>query len=298
MLDKTVETFLAVAEHGSMNKAAAALYISPTAVMNDLNRLEARLGFPLFERSNRGLMLTKSGASLYQDALRLRSEAQIAVSRARQLSDPEQIHVRIGSSRLRAYEPFLEAFQDSRESFGPFRITVVPFDDQSLDDVFRSLGRDFDLLGSICDITNWKRHYQFTRLWDSRFQIAVCRRHPLFSRECLTIEDLFDQHILFIEPGTSAVIDEIRRTLLRDYPRVHIEDYPPHYDMGFFNRCAEEGILGLTVEEWDGVHPSLRNIPIDWSYTTPYGVLYPLHPSPPLIRFIEAIRAANLGHGA
>ena len=148
MLDKTVETFLAVAEHGSMNKAAAALYISPTAVMNDLNRLEARLGFPLFERSNRGLMLTKSGASLYQDALRLRSEAQIAVSRARQLSDPEQIHVRIGSSRLRACEPFLEAFQDSRESFGPFRITVVPFDDQSLDDVFRSLGRDFDLLGS------------------------------------------------------------------------------------------------------------------------------------------------------
>ena len=54
MLDKTVETFLAVAEHGSMNKAAAALYISPTAVMKQIDRLEEALEVRLFDRTPRG----------------------------------------------------------------------------------------------------------------------------------------------------------------------------------------------------------------------------------------------------
>ena len=43
MYDPLLDTFLAVAELGSFTKAAELLYLSPTAVMKQMNTLEKRL---------------------------------------------------------------------------------------------------------------------------------------------------------------------------------------------------------------------------------------------------------------
>lgn len=58
---------LRVADAGSFNKAAEEAYITPTAVIKQINLLEAELDVKLFERTHRGLTLTKAGKSLYQD---------------------------------------------------------------------------------------------------------------------------------------------------------------------------------------------------------------------------------------
>ena len=68
MYNPQLETFLRVADAGSFNKAAEQSYITPTAVIKQINLLEAELGVQLFERSHRGLRLTKAGMSLYKDA--------------------------------------------------------------------------------------------------------------------------------------------------------------------------------------------------------------------------------------
>lgn len=44
------------------------MYITPTAVIKQINLLEGSLGLTLFERTRRGLTLTDAGKSLYQDA--------------------------------------------------------------------------------------------------------------------------------------------------------------------------------------------------------------------------------------
>ena len=58
MYNPQLDTFVAVAEQGSFSKAAEKLYITPTAVMKQLNALESHLGFALFVRTNHGLALT------------------------------------------------------------------------------------------------------------------------------------------------------------------------------------------------------------------------------------------------
>ena len=68
MYNPQLETFLCVAESGSFNKAAEKLYISPPAVIKQINLLEESLGLQLFVRSHRGLQMTKAGQSLLQDA--------------------------------------------------------------------------------------------------------------------------------------------------------------------------------------------------------------------------------------
>ena len=52
-----------MADAGSFSKAAEQAYITPTAVLKQINLLEADLGVLLFERTHRGLSLTKAGWS-------------------------------------------------------------------------------------------------------------------------------------------------------------------------------------------------------------------------------------------
>ena len=59
-----LETFLCVAECGSFNKAAEKLYISPPAVIKQINLLEENLDLQLFVRTHRGLQITEAGKSL------------------------------------------------------------------------------------------------------------------------------------------------------------------------------------------------------------------------------------------
>jgi len=57
-------TFLAVAETGSFSKAAGKLFVSPVAVMNQMNELEGEVKAVLFVRTNRGGCGQKVGPDL------------------------------------------------------------------------------------------------------------------------------------------------------------------------------------------------------------------------------------------
>jgi len=59
-------TFLAIAEHGSLSKAADSLNVSKSTVSNRLAELESRLGTPLVVRGARGLVLTESGTAYHR----------------------------------------------------------------------------------------------------------------------------------------------------------------------------------------------------------------------------------------
>ena len=68
MYNPQLDTFIVVADNGSFNKAAEVLFISPPAVIKQINLLESNLGVRLFTRTHRGLQLTKAGQSLYEDS--------------------------------------------------------------------------------------------------------------------------------------------------------------------------------------------------------------------------------------
>ncbi|MFE4637178.1 LysR family transcriptional regulator [Streptomyces sp. NPDC056773] len=58
----------AVAEHGSFNKAAGALLLTPSAVSQHIAALERSLGHPVAVRSTRGITLTEPGRLLVEAA--------------------------------------------------------------------------------------------------------------------------------------------------------------------------------------------------------------------------------------
>ena len=68
---KPLLVFATVLEHGSMNAAAAALGMTPSAVSQHINRLEALHGIKLLNRSTRSLAPTDAGRALGEYCRRL-----------------------------------------------------------------------------------------------------------------------------------------------------------------------------------------------------------------------------------
>ena len=64
MESRLLEVFVQVAELGSFSKAAQRLYITPSAVIQQVNRLEDELGVRLLLRSKKGVELTPAGEYL------------------------------------------------------------------------------------------------------------------------------------------------------------------------------------------------------------------------------------------
>ncbi len=62
MTMQQVQYVLEVARTGSVSRAAEGLYLSQSALSQQLRRLEAELGYPLFLRTAHGLQLTPEGA--------------------------------------------------------------------------------------------------------------------------------------------------------------------------------------------------------------------------------------------
>ena len=68
---RDVRYFLAVARDGSLTVAARECNVTEAALSKAVTRVEAAVGFPLFERSKRGMTLTHSGAQFHEHALKM-----------------------------------------------------------------------------------------------------------------------------------------------------------------------------------------------------------------------------------
>ena len=77
----TLRSFLAVADHGGVTRAAAALNLTQSAVSMQLKRLEEVMGIDLLDRSNRRIALTANGEQLISYARRIIQMNDEAVSR-------------------------------------------------------------------------------------------------------------------------------------------------------------------------------------------------------------------------
>ena len=100
MYNPQLETFLSVADSGSFNKAAEKLFISPPAVIKQINLLEEKLELQLFIRTHRGLILTKAGQSLYQDSKYMIQYCKDSVTRAKNAMQEGENLIRIGTSPM------------------------------------------------------------------------------------------------------------------------------------------------------------------------------------------------------
>ncbi|GAB6991788.1 LysR family transcriptional regulator [Paenibacillus pini] len=291
-MNEQLNTFIQVAESGSFSKAAEKLFVSPTAVMKQMNLLEKHIGVPLLIRTNHGVELTEAGKSFNKDASLFLQHFQEAVLRIRQGALGSQHVIRVGTSILNPCKVLLDLWNEISDQYPEFKIKIVHFEDDAytLPATYRTIGKHFDFIVGPYLTEDWEDNLRLLQLGSYRFCFAVSRNHRLASNKTLSVKDLYGEKLAVVNGGKSAVIEGIRNFLTRNHPNIRIKDVPRLYDLDVFNRCEESGVVLLTLDAWADIHPSLVTIPCDLDFTIPYGLLYPLHPSEDVNQFLEIIK--------
>ena len=147
-----------------------------------------------------------------------------------------------------------------------------------------------ELVESVKDNARWQQGWDFLELSRVPIGCAVSRDHPLFDRECFTLEDLRGSHVLLLDRGNSSVYQEIERVLAsqgipfeihRECSGSLIWDCSIHHHIMIVPACWEDILFDLKVK------------PCTWDFTVPYGFFYQRNPSPPLREFIAFIKRMN-----
>lgn len=291
MFNQQLTAFVCAADSGSFSKAAESLFIFPTAVMKQINSLEQHLGIKLLERTPQGVHLTPGGEIIYKDAKFLFNYSKRSIENAKQAMNSQDDFFLVGTSMLNPAKPFMDLWYAVSKEFSNYKLHLVPFEDnhEGILSEIAQLGGKFDFLVGVCDSKMWLNKCRMLPLGHYKKMCAVPRNHRLAHKKILNIEDLYGETLMMVKEGDSALNDLVRHDLVKNHPQIQIEDTHHFYDISVFNRCAETGNVLLTIECWQDVHPALINIPVNWDYSIPYGLLYSTNASEKVLKFVNAL---------
>ena len=294
MYNPQLDTFLHVADAGSFNKAAEESYITPTAVIKQINLLEASLGVKLFERTHRGLILTKAGKSLYQDTKYVIQYCRDSVTRAKNAMQEDTKVIRIGSSPMTPAQLLMQLWPKIQTHCPDMKFQIIPFENtpENAREILGNLGKNIDVVGGIFDETMLElRRCAGLELSREPFCCAVSIHHRLAEKDRLKPEDLYGENLMLMRRDWSHYVDRLRDDIWQNHSRIHIVDFD-FYSMEAFNRCENSNDVLLAIPGWASVHPLLKVIPVDWEHSIPFGLLHAPQPSGIVKRFLEAVKAA------
>lgn len=290
MYNSQLDTFIQVADEGSFSKAAQNMFISPTAVIKQINRLEADLGFNLFDRNHQGVVLTESGRSLYKDARYMIKYAKASIDRAKKAGPKYENIIRIGTSIMTPSKFLIELWPKIEKECPTHKFQLVSFENtpENAREILANLGQNIDLVAGVFDENFSKRGCAMLELYKSPICCAVSKHHPLAQKDKLTISDLYGETLMLIRKGWNSYVDVLRDELWQNHPSIGIETFD-FYDVNIFNKCENTNNILMAVQSWDQIHPMLKIIPVDWPYKIPFGIMYSPMPEKHVYAWIKAV---------
>ena len=284
MYNPQLSTFLTVAEHGSFNRAAEHLFVSASAVIQQINSLERDLGATLFTRSRRGLQLTAAGVYLAEEAREYVQRGEQIRARLREL-DSETPCIVVGTTieeKCRLLYDLWILFPGSTRY--DIRLEVAS--------TRQEMPRQAQLVESVLDGAAWQKGWQFLEFFRSPLYCAVVRDHPLARKKLITLQDLREHSIVFIDRSANGESDRLREVLIRE--GIPFESRPEWYGSLVWECSIQKRIL-LVPSCWNDIIVDLLLIPCEIDVPVPYGFFYRENPPAPLAEFLSFVKDVNSG---
>lgn len=237
-----IDYFLAVVRHGQVRRAALELGVSQPAVTKGIQRLERELGFPLFERSSRGMKLTGVAEHFHERTRSLRANLGDAIREASDLHLGALGVLRVGVSPLYVQNVFVPACLQLHRQRPAARLVV----NINLNDVLLTALRRGDIDLSINALpARMPEDLQAVPLLADDLCLVVRPGHPLLARRRLRLADLAAAQWMLPGPGVAA-----RRSIDAMFDRAGLP--PPQVSVEVSNTAPQLTAL-LTHSDLIGV---------------------------------------------
>jgi molybdate transport repressor ModE-like protein len=283
----------AVAQAGSMTKAARELAISVPVVSKAIAELEHTVGVPLLDRSPTGAEPTAYGKALLRRGLAAFDELRQGVRDIEFLADPSVGEVRIASTAPLAAS-FVAAIIDRLSRRYPrlvFHPTVADTEilrrelaDRNVDLV---VGRRF---GALAD-----EELNFESLYDNPYVVVAGVKNPWTRRKKVSLADLMEAPWVLPPPDSfvGSFLAGAFRAQRLDFPRVAVVAFAYEVRVNLLATNRYLTILPESTLWFPAAHPRVKRVPVDLPLRPmPIGIITVKNRtlSPAVQRFIDCAR--------
>ena len=295
---RLVEHFVAIAEAGSMARAARRLHVSQPALSRQIRELERLLGVRLFDRIGRRIALAADGREMLARSRRLLAEAESLRQRGVVLGGGKGGILRVGAT-----PQFLEAAMPQvlalyRRQHPDVEIRLI---EGGADRLIRMV--EHGEVHLAIPALKVVEPLQSVLLYPLRVLAVMSTRHRLASRRVLTVADLQNETLLILGPEfQTRQLFEAACSAARVEPRVLLESQSPQslialaaagQGVAIVPSVVKFGGTGIAVAGlMDGTRPLGGWVRVVWDprrYLPPYGESF-------LTMLVESMRRSYPGH--
>jgi len=228
---KQVEYFLKVVETGSFSAAADELYISQSSLSKQIMALENELGFPLFDRSKRKIVITPAGKTFLSHARNLHSAYQAMLAEVAPYKTAPSLSI-IAIPVIAQYKiaSHIAQFKQANPEF------QLALEEREAAAILPALNNHQFDLAFLRDNYLDKNIYNAIEVAHDHFQVILSRQHPLAGKPQLSLAQLANENFIMFDKGTGVhelTVDACRAAGFE--PRI------------FYASLRVESILGLVA---------------------------------------------------
>lgn len=198
---KQLRLLIAVAEEGSIQRAARKLNITQPAATKSIRDLERDLGVPLFERTARGATATVYGNALIAHARLILAEVRHAGEELSALSDGSSGHVAIGAALAATPTLLPRSLALVKRQRPGLSVTVIESTNEKL--VPALVAGELDLVVGRLPEAHESDGLTREVLFNEPVRVVARAGHPLARARRLGLKQLADQPWILPLPGTS-----------------------------------------------------------------------------------------------
>ncbi|MBS7216682.1 MAG: LysR family transcriptional regulator [[Clostridium] spiroforme] len=189
---RNLEYFIKVVDTNSFTKAAEELFISQSAISQQIKALEDELGFPLMIRNRKGFELTQAGKYLYIEGKNIIANIKEIEKHATYISKNNNKELKIGHVVNYGYQELKKALRIFSAKYPEIKISI------------KDGTHDTISANNINDVTDGDQRKAFSDrlnnvyIGDLYYSIKISNANNLSTKKALTINDLKDQNCIVI----------------------------------------------------------------------------------------------------
>lgn len=203
---------LAIARLGSMNEAAKALLVSQASLSTAVRELENEFGIHIFDRSNKGVRITREGSEFIRYARQLLAQYEIITDRYER---DDKKTVRNFAVTSQHYDFVAEAFVRFMKKFSSdYNLSLKEARTIEVIEDVKNLNSDIGILaylkapaGGYMERYLKRNGLEFRQLFETCPYVFIGKNHPLASNDRLNREDLAEYPYITYDQGETGPVE-------------------------------------------------------------------------------------------